>query len=124
MRAISPLFKPRPIRVPGYDLQRQAISELALGPSGWILNAAFCMMAAGIATFVLTISAMFAAICPLRRTPAWASFARPTEVWAFVATAEFVSLGPGVTGVSHFGWCQRAMAAGFMSWLIVITVLA
>lgn len=35
-----------PLVEPGYDLNHQAISELALGPGGWLLNLAFCLMGA------------------------------------------------------------------------------
>jgi hypothetical membrane protein len=35
-----------PLVEPGYDLTRQAISELALGPGGWLLDLAFCLMGA------------------------------------------------------------------------------
>jgi hypothetical membrane protein len=31
-----------------YDIVRQAISELALGSGGWLLNVAFCVMGAGV----------------------------------------------------------------------------
>ena len=166
-------------QVGSYNIVRQAISEMAIGNAGWLLNMAFCVMgagtvclavalrrstgtarvapillcvagaldvvsgtfhavrydqpmttaagihmAAGIATFVLTIISMFSMVQPFSRHAQWARFARPTLVWACISAAAFIFLGPGLLGMSHFGLTQRAMALTFMSWLLVTTVLA
>jgi hypothetical membrane protein len=47
-----------PLVEPGYDLNRQAISELALGPGGWLLNVAFCVMGGATALLGLVLRRM------------------------------------------------------------------
>lgn len=44
-----------PLVEPGYDLNRQAISELALGPWGWLLNVGFCVMGGAVAILAVVL---------------------------------------------------------------------
>ena len=79
-------------------------------------------LAAGISTFVLVTVAMFAAVPPLRRTPAWRRFALPTLLWASAAFGAFF-LVP-VLGDAQFGLAQRIFVVVWLSWLGAVATVA
>jgi hypothetical protein len=78
--------------------------------------------AAGIATFVLVVIAMFATVRHLRRSPRWAGFAIPTLVWSLAALVAFFLI-PAL-GNASFGLAQRIFVAAWLSWMITTTLRA
>lgn len=73
---------------------------------------------AGLSTFVLITTGMFASVRTFRRDAAWRSFAFPTLAWAAASVATFF-LVP-IIGDANFGVAQRIFVAVWLSWLIVL----
>lgn len=98
-----------PLVQPGYDISRQAISELALGPAGWLLDVGFCIMAgAWVALAIVLRRTTDATLAPALLTIA----AGLNVVSAFVHAVRFDA--PMTTaGTVH-------MAAGIATFILVI----
>lgn len=77
---------------------------------------------AGIATFVLIISAMFALVRVLRRDEHWHSFGRATLVWAVVAVLAFLSIP--TMDAAYFGLAQRIFLGVLLSWCLAAAIYA
>jgi uncharacterized protein DUF998 len=91
-----------PLVEPGYDLNRQAISELALGPGGWLLNVAFCVMGGATALLGLVLRRMTGArVAPVLLTIAGAldvvsGFVHAVRYDAAVTTAAIIHMIAGI----------------------------
>lgn len=98
----------------GYDVRRQAMSELALGRFGWLMALAFC--AGGIGTFLVAVL--------LRRTTDGA-VVRPTLlVLAAVCTVASAVFRTDATGATTTVHGQIHVAIGIASFLTQLVSLA
>jgi hypothetical protein len=94
-----------------YDPMSQAISELALGPHGWLMTVAFCSLAVG--TFIL--AALMRAVTRTRIAPTLLGVSGVlTVVSAFVHT-------DGSNGTSLHG--QIHIAAGILTFVVIIVAM-
>ncbi len=78
--------------------------------------------AAGIATFVLVVIAMFSTIRHFRRDPRWAAFAPRTLAWSIAALVAFFLI-PAL-GNASLGLAQRIFVATWLSWMIATSIRA
>ena len=78
--------------------------------------------AAGIATFLLFVAAIWVCAFSFRRSPRWRAFAAPTAAWAAAAVATFFLI-PAL-GDGRFGLAQRIFVATWLSWSLVVALRA
>lgn len=76
--------------------------------------------AAGIVTFVLMISGMFALVRAFRRDERFSALATPTLVWAFAAVGGFFLIP--ISGSAYFGVAQRVFLAIILSWALTVSM--
>jgi hypothetical protein len=76
--------------------------------------------AAGIVTFVLMISGMFALVRAFRRDERFSALATPTLVWAFAAVGGFLLIP--ISGSAYFGVAQRIVLAIILSWALTVSM--
>jgi cytochrome b561 len=74
--------------------------------------------AAGIVTFVLMISGMFALVRSFRRDPRFRGLATPTLHWAVTAVGGFFLIP--LSGAAYFGVAQRIFLAIIQSWALTV----
>jgi uncharacterized membrane protein YfcA len=77
---------------------------------------------AGIATFVLVITAMSSTIRHFRHDQRWTGYATPTLIWSIAAIVTFFLI-PAL-GNASFGLAQRIFVATWLSWMITTTIRA
>jgi hypothetical protein len=99
-----------PLVEPGYDLNHQAISELALGPGGWLLNLAWCVMAGG----WIALAFVFRRTTDARLTPVLLTIAAILNVVsAFVHADRYDVASMTTSGMVH-------TIAGITTFILVI----
>jgi uncharacterized protein DUF998 len=77
---------------------------------------------AGVATFILIITAMFLLTRTFRAAPSWRPLATPTRVWAFAALAGFFLIP--FSGDAYFGLAQRILIGTSLTWVLTISLYA